>query len=57
MPRPKSKRINRERYDAVLFDLDGVITNTATLHATCGSRCSTNIFAGTPSKWGAISAL
>jgi beta-phosphoglucomutase family hydrolase len=28
-------RINRERYDAVLFDLDGVITNTATLHATC----------------------
>ena len=35
MPQPKSKRINRERYDAVLFDLDGVITNTATLHATC----------------------
>jgi beta-phosphoglucomutase family hydrolase len=35
MPQPNSKRINRERYDAVLFDLDGVITNTATLHATC----------------------
>jgi beta-phosphoglucomutase family hydrolase len=35
MPQPKSKRINRDRYDAVLFDLDGVITNTATLHATC----------------------
>jgi beta-phosphoglucomutase family hydrolase len=35
MPQPKSERINRERYDAVLFDLDGVITNTATLHATC----------------------
>jgi beta-phosphoglucomutase family hydrolase len=35
MPQPKSKRVNRERYDAVLFDLDGVITNTATLHATC----------------------
>ena len=35
MPQPESKRINRERYDAVLFDLDGVITNTATLHATC----------------------
>jgi beta-phosphoglucomutase family hydrolase len=35
MPRPESKRINRDQYDAVLFDLDGVITNTATLHATC----------------------
>jgi beta-phosphoglucomutase family hydrolase len=31
---PKSKRINRDQYDAVLFDLDGVITNTANLHAT-----------------------
>src|SRR6516164_1317759 len=27
--------ISRDRYDAVLFDLDGVITNTAKLHATC----------------------
>jgi beta-phosphoglucomutase family hydrolase len=35
MPRPESKRINRDQYDAVLFDLDGVITNTATLHAIC----------------------
>jgi len=35
MPQPKSKHITHERYDAVLFDLDGVITNTATLHATC----------------------
>ncbi|WP_439400504.1 HAD family hydrolase (plasmid) [Bradyrhizobium sp. PMVTL-01] len=35
MPRSESKRVNRERYDAVLFDLDGVITNTATLHAIC----------------------
>ena len=35
MRQPKSKRINRDQYDAVLFDLDGVITNTATLHATC----------------------
>jgi beta-phosphoglucomutase family hydrolase len=31
----KSKVITRDRYDAVLFDLDGVITNTAKLHATC----------------------
>ncbi|MGA7485992.1 MAG: beta-phosphoglucomutase family hydrolase [Xanthobacteraceae bacterium] len=35
MRQPKSKRVNRDQYDAVLFDLDGVITNTATIHATC----------------------
>jgi beta-phosphoglucomutase family hydrolase len=35
MPQPKSKQVNRDQYDAVLFDLDGVITNTANLHATC----------------------
>jgi beta-phosphoglucomutase family hydrolase len=27
--------ISRERYDAVLLDLDGVITDTANLHAAC----------------------
>jgi beta-phosphoglucomutase family hydrolase len=36
MPKPKTKRvITRDRYDAVLFDLDGVITDTANLHAAC----------------------
>jgi beta-phosphoglucomutase family hydrolase len=30
--------ITRDRYDAVLFDLDGVITDTASLHATCWKR-------------------
>jgi hypothetical protein len=29
MRQPKSKRVSRDQYDAVLFDLDGVITNTA----------------------------
>jgi beta-phosphoglucomutase family hydrolase len=38
MPQPESKRINRDQYDAVLFDLDGVITDTATLHATCWKK-------------------
>jgi beta-phosphoglucomutase family hydrolase len=38
MPRPENKGINRDQYDAVLFDLDGVITNTATLHATCWKK-------------------
>jgi beta-phosphoglucomutase family hydrolase len=32
----ESKRaITRDRYDAVLFDLDGVITDTAGIHAAC----------------------
>jgi beta-phosphoglucomutase family hydrolase len=35
MPRPESKHINRDQYDAVLFDLDGVVTDTASIHATC----------------------
>ena len=30
--------ITRDRYDAVLLDLDGVITDTASLHATCWKR-------------------
>ena len=33
---PVSKcAISREKYDAVLLDLDGVITNTASIHAAC----------------------
>jgi beta-phosphoglucomutase family hydrolase len=36
MSQPDSKLpITRERYDAVLLDLDGVITDTAALHAKC----------------------
>jgi len=36
MPKPESKNvITRDRYDAVLLDLDGVITDTAKLHAAC----------------------
>ena len=36
MRQPESKpRISRELYDAVLFDLDGVITDTARVHAAC----------------------
>src|SRR5262249_55664040 len=34
--RAQSRRvITRDQYDAVLFDLDGVITDTANLHAAC----------------------
>src|SRR5262245_11212288 len=36
MRRPNSRRgISRDQYDAVLLDLDGVITDTASLHAAC----------------------
>jgi beta-phosphoglucomutase family hydrolase len=36
MRQPKSSSvIIRERYDAVLLDLDGVITDTANIHAAC----------------------
>ena len=39
MRQPKRKSaINRDRYDAVLFDLDGVITNTAKVHAACWKK-------------------
>ena len=27
--------VNHDRYDAVLFDMDGVITDTASIHASC----------------------
>jgi beta-phosphoglucomutase family hydrolase len=36
MRQPESKTaITRDRYDAVLLDLDGVITDTASVHAAC----------------------
>ena len=30
--------IDWTKFDAVLFDLDGVLTKTATVHATCWKR-------------------
>jgi beta-phosphoglucomutase family hydrolase len=35
LPRGSRCVITRDKYDAVLFDLDGVITDTANLHAAC----------------------
>jgi len=36
MSQPNTQRaITRDRYDAVLLDLDGVITDTASIHAAC----------------------
>src|SRR5215469_11304497 len=36
LPRQDSKSaISRDQYDAVLLDLDGVITDTASIHAAC----------------------
>ena len=33
--RQHSSRVSRDKYDAILFDLDGVVTDTADLHAKC----------------------
>ena len=33
--RESKSAITRDRYDAVLLDLDGVITDTASVHAAC----------------------
>ena len=30
--------ITKDRFDAVLFDLDGVLTDTARVHADCWKR-------------------
>jgi len=39
LPKPQSRRaISRDQYDATLLDLDGVITDTASLHAACWKR-------------------
>src|SRR5947208_16881396 len=39
MQQPESKSaITRDKYDAVLLDLVGVITDTATIHATCWTQ-------------------
>lgn len=35
---PPSTAVTPERYDAVLFDLDGVLTSTARVHSACWKR-------------------
>src|SRR3974390_1023002 len=35
MRQSDSKCVSRDQYDAVLFDLDGVVTDTASVNATC----------------------
>jgi beta-phosphoglucomutase-like phosphatase (HAD superfamily) len=37
---------DRDRYDAALFDLDGVLTSTAALHARCWKRVFDEVLAG-----------
>ena len=34
----KSDAVSKEHFDAVLFDLDGVITDTAKIHAACWKK-------------------
>jgi beta-phosphoglucomutase family hydrolase len=48
---PKSEAFSPDRFDAVLFDLDGVITDTAKLHAACWKKT----FDGYLKNWAARS--
>ena len=38
MGRALHNSVTRERFDAVLFDLDGVLTATAKVHASCWKK-------------------
>jgi beta-phosphoglucomutase family hydrolase len=38
MPRMPAPSVTRDRFDAVLFDLDGVLTSTAAIHAAAWKR-------------------
>jgi len=41
---PADYAITREQFDAILFDLDGVLTDTLSLHAACWKKIiSTNL--------------
>jgi beta-phosphoglucomutase family hydrolase len=46
--------ITRDQYDAVLFDLDGVITNTASIHAACWKQMFDEYLAERGSRTGEI---
>ena len=53
MKRPPTARvITRDLYDAVLFDLDGVITDTASLHATCWKQMFDDYLQNRPNRKG-----
>jgi len=45
--------IQRESYDAVLFDLDGVLTDTAQIHAACWKRMFDEYLCGRAARTGA----
>lgn len=46
IPDAAAAAVDLERYDAVLFDLDGVLTSTATLHTACWKRVFDEFLAG-----------
>src|SRR5271169_904026 len=54
----ESKRaITRDRYDAVLLDLDGVITDTASIHAACWKQMFDEYLQKRATQHGAEKAL
>jgi beta-phosphoglucomutase family hydrolase len=46
--------INHDQYDAVLFDLDGVITDTANLHAACWKQMFDEVLEMRSKKTGGV---
>ena len=44
--------VTRDRYDAILFDLDGVLTNTASLHAACWKQMFDAYLKKRAMQWG-----
>jgi alpha,alpha-trehalase len=44
------KAINKDKFDAVLFDLDGVITATAKVHAACWNKMFTEFLRSRPDE-------
>jgi alpha,alpha-trehalose phosphorylase len=62
MDEPNARRtasaatVDLDRYDAVLFDLDGVLTSTASLHTACWKRVFDDFLARTAQRTGEAQA-
>ncbi|HTN24970.1 MAG TPA: beta-phosphoglucomutase family hydrolase [Solirubrobacteraceae bacterium] len=53
---PAAATVDLERYDAVLFDLDGVLTSTASLHTACWKHVFDDFLARTAQRTGEAQA-
>jgi beta-phosphoglucomutase family hydrolase len=53
---PEALAVDADRYDAVLFDLDGVLTSTATLHTACWKQVFDTFLEGRAQRTGEAQA-